>query len=344
MLSFYTAFWHSVPFPGKLLCSLIWFTHVNPLDPVWVSVPPGTFLQTPLIHHFTFSCLGIWFKVLSHLRQYSLSHGQYLIWEDRELCSTFYYRVPAHIACHTTGQSVERWDVWTRNHDFIQKTRRRRRWQTSVPKIHLTQIRIQSSVLKGEEVWLVFAKFLVQNPFVLLVVSTGQVNIQEDKCYSLGHPVNIQEVKCYSVFCNFLSRYEWKCYSCKSQAWEAELWERAVEYISGLFSVIVSQLLPWSLGCDRVSVNFSGRNEAAWFYCVKSPTVILIDLPARCGIYIHTHIYIYTRTYIFICKKLGVHYHRAEGESPTLDAVTWEAPKWLSETEAYKRSLVVMLK
>lgn len=54
VLSFYTAFWHSVS--GKLLCSLIWFTHVNPLDPVWISVPSGTFLQIPLIYHFRFSC------------------------------------------------------------------------------------------------------------------------------------------------------------------------------------------------------------------------------------------------------------------------------------------------
>lgn len=34
VLSFYRALCQSVPFPGRLFCSLIWFPHVNPLDPV----------------------------------------------------------------------------------------------------------------------------------------------------------------------------------------------------------------------------------------------------------------------------------------------------------------------
>lgn len=43
----------------------------------------------------------------------------------------------------------------------------------------------------------------MQNPFVLVVVSIGQVNIQEDKCYFLGHPVNIRKtnvIVCSATF------------------------------------------------------------------------------------------------------------------------------------------------
>ena len=35
------------------------------------------------------------------------------------------------------------------------------------------------------------------------------------------------------LFSNFLSLYEWKCFTFKGQAWEAEPWEWAIMYISG---------------------------------------------------------------------------------------------------------------
>ena len=44
--------------------------------------------------------------------------------------------------------------------------------------------------------WLVVANFLVLESFVLAAVHIGQVNHQQDRCYSL--------------FCKFLSLYEWK--------------------------------------------------------------------------------------------------------------------------------------
>ena len=65
----------------------------------------------------------------------------------REAC----YRVQAHAAHCTTGQYIKRHVVGERDSDFIQKASKPRRWWTSVPKNHLTQVRIQASfILKGE--------------------------------------------------------------------------------------------------------------------------------------------------------------------------------------------------
>ena len=59
--------------------------------------------------------------------------------------------------------------------------------------------------------WLVVTNFLVSASFVLVAVHVGQ-----------GHdvPVNIQKDKCYSLFCNFLSLYEW---TLKGQSFENRL-------------------------------------------------------------------------------------------------------------------------
>ena len=54
---------------------------------------------------------------------------------------------------------------------------------------------------KGKGVWLVVADLLVSEPFVLAAVRVGWVS---------EVPVNLQQDKCYSLFCNFLSLYEWK--------------------------------------------------------------------------------------------------------------------------------------
>ena len=52
--------------------------------------------------------------------------------------------------------------VGARNGDFILKASRVRGWWTNVPKIQLTCLRVKASfILKGEEVWLVVANFLV---------------------------------------------------------------------------------------------------------------------------------------------------------------------------------------
>ena len=47
---------------------------------------------------------------------------------------------------------------------------------------------------------MVAADFLVQESFVLAAVHIALHNV----------PVNLQQDKCYSLFCNFLSLYEWK--------------------------------------------------------------------------------------------------------------------------------------
>ena len=59
-----------------------------------------------------------------------------------------------------------------RNSDFIQKASRLRRWWTSVPKNHDTQVRIQASfLLKGERLQLVGANFL-RSEYLFLQMST----------------------------------------------------------------------------------------------------------------------------------------------------------------------------
>ena len=68
--------------------------------------------------------------------------------------------------------------VRTRNSDLIQTASILRKWQTSVPSNHLTQLRIRASfVLKGERVMLVGANFLVSVSFVLVTVCVGQVRM-----------------------------------------------------------------------------------------------------------------------------------------------------------------------
>ena len=58
--------------------------------------------------------------------------------------------------------------------DFIWKVSRQRRWWTSVPEDHLTQVRIWASfIVKGERVWQVIADFLVSESFVLAAVHIG---------------------------------------------------------------------------------------------------------------------------------------------------------------------------
>ena len=52
-----------------------------------------------------------------------------------------YYWVQAHSACCMTGQYIERQGA--KNSDFIGKASKARRWWTSVPKNHLTCVRIQ---------------------------------------------------------------------------------------------------------------------------------------------------------------------------------------------------------
>ena len=89
-----------------------------------------------------------------------------------------------------------------RNNDFIQKASRPKRWQTSVPKNHLTQVRLQASfILKGGGgVWLGYK-----------LLGIGILCPCSCPCRS-GHdvPVNLQWDKCYFLFCNFLSLYEWE--------------------------------------------------------------------------------------------------------------------------------------
>lgn len=72
---------------------------------------------------------------------------------------------PSSYFHHTTDQQIERWVVGTRKKDFIQKVNRPKRWQTTVPRNHLTTVRILASfTLKRDGgVWLVVAKFLVSD-------------------------------------------------------------------------------------------------------------------------------------------------------------------------------------
>ena len=73
---------------------------------------------------------------------------------------------------------MERQVVMARNSDFIWKAGRPRRWWTSVPKNHLTQLRIQASfTLKGEGMWPVVANLLVTESFVLAAVHIGQITV-----------------------------------------------------------------------------------------------------------------------------------------------------------------------
>ena len=95
------------------------------------------------------------------------------------------------------------WVVEAGNSDLVQKASRLRRWWTSVPKNHHTWLRIQASfIVKGEGMWLVVANFLVPESFVLAAVLIGRSD------YNI--PVNLQQDKCYSLFCRFLSLFEWK--------------------------------------------------------------------------------------------------------------------------------------
>ena len=58
--------------------------------------------------------------------------------------------------------------------DFIQKTNRLRRWQSSVPKNHLPRVRIQASfILKAEGMWLIVAILA----FVLGTIPIGLVTM-----------------------------------------------------------------------------------------------------------------------------------------------------------------------
>ena len=52
---------------------------------------------------------------------------------------------PSSYFHHTTDQQIERWVVGTRKKDFIQKFNRPKRWQTTVPRNHLTTVRILAS-------------------------------------------------------------------------------------------------------------------------------------------------------------------------------------------------------
>ena len=127
----------------------------------------------------------------------------------------------ASIYCFiTTSQYIEKWGLGANNSNFIQKARRWRRWQASVGKNRLTRVRIQASfILKGEEVKLVAANFLIpfrpqrgcDNP-LFLQLSTYNHNV----------PRSLQQNKPYSQFCNFLYLYDWKVLYFKGQAWEAE--------------------------------------------------------------------------------------------------------------------------
>ena len=98
------------------------------------------------------------------------------------------------------ANKFERRSIGGKNRDFIQKASRWRICQTSIPKNHLTQVRIQASfILKGEEVWLAVINFLVSESFILAAIHVGQVTMflqTSNKCYSLSW--------------KFLSLYEWK--------------------------------------------------------------------------------------------------------------------------------------
>ena len=59
----------------------------------------------------------------------------------------------------------------------------------------LEVVRKASFILRGAELWLVIADFLVPESFVLTAVNVGQVKIDV--------LVNLQQDKCYSLFCNF---------------------------------------------------------------------------------------------------------------------------------------------
>ena len=88
--------------------------------------------------------------------------------------------------------------------DFIQKTNRLRRWQSSVPKNHLPRVRIQASfILKAEGMWLIVA---------ILSLCSWYYS------HRSGHnvPINLQLNKRYSLFCSFLK----KCSIIKSQSLE----------------------------------------------------------------------------------------------------------------------------
>lgn len=64
--------------------------------------------------------------------------------------------------------------------ETIQKASRWRLCQTSLPKNHLTQVRIQASlILKGEEesIWLVVTDFLALESFVIAAVCEGLVTM-----------------------------------------------------------------------------------------------------------------------------------------------------------------------
>ena len=98
-------------------------------------------------------------------------------WKERRrewLC----HRVWGHTAYHTTGWQIKRRGVGAMNSSFTWKASRSRRERTSVPKNHLTQVRIQASfILKGEGVWLVAGNFLVLEFFVPSAVHVGPVTI-----------------------------------------------------------------------------------------------------------------------------------------------------------------------
>ena len=66
--------------------------------------------------------------------------------------------------------------VEARNNDFIWKASRLRRCQTSVPKNHLTPVRVEASfILKRGGGWLVITNFLVQESFVFTAIRVCQV-------------------------------------------------------------------------------------------------------------------------------------------------------------------------
>ena len=111
------------------------------------------------------------------------------------------YQVQVHTACSTKVNKLRDELLGARNSNFIQKASRRRRWWTSVPKNHLTSVRIQDSftLKRGRDV-IGCCKFLGVG--ILYTCSFPPRS---------GHdvPVNLQQDS-YSLFCNVLSLYEWK--------------------------------------------------------------------------------------------------------------------------------------
>ena len=111
------------------------------------------------------------------------------------------YWIQADTAHGMTGQQIKQWFIGQRNSNFIQSVSRLSRWWTHVPKNHLTGVRIQAFFYtKRRGGMAAYCRLFGAG------ILCSCCCLERSGC---NVPVNFHPDKCYSLFCNFLSLYEW---------------------------------------------------------------------------------------------------------------------------------------